>query len=115
MNYDGNRSYTPRPMVKGSWKCAECGKEITELPFEPRPDSLDSLKCRDCFKSSRPERGQGGGRFHSDRGERKTYSGNWTCAECGTSITELPFMPDPSRVGALKCRDCHRKTLPDRY
>ncbi len=39
-------------------------------------------------------------------GARKMYQGNWTCAKCGASITELPFEPDNSRP--LYCRDCHR-------
>jgi len=25
-------------MFHGHWTCADCGKEITELPFEPSPD-----------------------------------------------------------------------------
>ena len=40
---------------------------------------------------------------------RKMYQGNWTCAKCGGAITELPFDPDPSRLGQLKCRNCHRE------
>jgi Fe-S oxidoreductase len=41
--------------------------------------------------------------------EKKTYTGNWKCGKCGAAITSLPFDPDPSRLGSLKCRDCHRK------
>ncbi|PIR89043.1 MAG: hypothetical protein COU07_03045 [Candidatus Harrisonbacteria bacterium CG10_big_fil_rev_8_21_14_0_10_40_38] len=40
----------PRQMFKGSWKCANCGKDITELPFEPDPARLNSLLCRDCHR-----------------------------------------------------------------
>ncbi len=47
--------------------------------------------------------------------ERKMHTGNWSCASCGGSITELPFEPDPSRVDQLKCRDCHRQSRQDRY
>ena len=41
----------PRHMVHGSWICADCGKEITELPFEPtagRP-----VYCKECWAKRR--------------------------------------------------------------
>jgi len=44
----------PRPMIKGNWNCSECGKEITELPFEPSPDR--PVYCRDCWAKKRQER-----------------------------------------------------------
>ncbi len=47
-------------------------------------------------------------------GERTMHKGNWTCADCGASITELPFKPNPERENELKCRDCHRKSAPKR-
>lgn len=51
----------------------------------------------------------------SDGGfERKMFQGDWKCAECGKEIKELPFEPDPNRLGELKCRDCHRKSRPQR-
>lgn len=40
---------------------------------------------------------------------RQMFQGNWKCSQCGADITELPFEPDPSRVGQLQCRDCHRQ------
>jgi len=43
-----------RPMVEGSWTCADCGKEITKLPFEPRDDR--PVRCSDCHRASRPPR-----------------------------------------------------------
>jgi CxxC-x17-CxxC domain-containing protein len=85
-----------RQMFQGNWTCANCGKDITELPFEPR--STDNLMCRDCHRESRPKR---------DRGERKMYEGNWTCADCGGAITSLPF--EPRETNNLKCRDCFKK------
>jgi len=45
-------------------------------------------------------------------GQRQMYQGNWTCSECGTAITELPFEPDGDRP--IFCRDCHRKKRPSR-
>jgi CxxC-x17-CxxC domain-containing protein len=45
----GNRG--ERQMFEGSWTCADCGKEITKMPFEPKGDR--PIKCLDCFRSSR--------------------------------------------------------------
>lgn len=48
--------------------------------------------------------------------QRKMYQGNWTCADCGCEIKELPFEPDGER--SIYCRDCHRKqrqSQPRRY
>ncbi len=46
--------------------------------------------------------------------QRPMFKGNWSCAKCGGAITELPFDPDPSRLGQLKCRECHRAERGDR-
>jgi CxxC-x17-CxxC domain-containing protein len=46
--------FKPREMVKGNWKCADCGAEITELPFEPAADR--PIYCRDCWAKRRAER-----------------------------------------------------------
>lgn len=41
-------------------------------------------------------------------GERKMFSGDWQCAGCGSSITQLPFQPrDTSN---LKCIDCFKQS-----
>lgn len=56
--------------------------------------------------------GQGGG--YGASAPRQMFTGNWTCGTCGGAITELPFEPDPSRLGTLKCRDCHKKSRQDR-
>lgn len=53
-NDDRRGNFPPRQMVQGNWKCSECGKEITELPFEPAPDR--PIFCRDCWKAKRDER-----------------------------------------------------------
>ena len=39
---------------------------------------------------------------------RQMHQGNWSCSQCGGSITELPFQPDQERIGQLLCRDCHK-------
>jgi len=46
----------PRKMYHGHWKCADCGKEITELPFEPSPDR--PVYCQECWAKRRAERGK---------------------------------------------------------
>ena len=43
---------SPRKMFEGNWKCVKCGKEITELPFEPTRD----VYCRDCYSDKRKQR-----------------------------------------------------------
>ncbi|MFA6322125.1 MAG: CxxC-x17-CxxC domain-containing protein [Candidatus Buchananbacteria bacterium] len=48
----------------------------------------------------------------NDFGQRPMVKGNWTCSECGASITELPFEPDGDRP--IFCRDCHRKRKQNR-
>lgn len=40
-------------------KCRDCGVPITQLPFDPDPSRLDSIRCQDCmrkFRESRPRR-----------------------------------------------------------
>jgi len=59
MAYDQNQGGFQRRMYQGNWKCSKCNADITELPFEPHPDRVDQLFCRDCY---RPKR-----RFDSDR------------------------------------------------
>lgn len=41
-------------------------------------------------------------------GERKMFSGEWQCATCGGSITQLPF--EPRNTENLKCIDCFKKS-----
>lgn len=48
------RDFGDRQMFQGDWKCADCGKEIKELPFEPSADR--PIYCRDCHAKRRPPR-----------------------------------------------------------
>ncbi|MFH1036686.1 MAG: CxxC-x17-CxxC domain-containing protein [Patescibacteria group bacterium] len=48
-----NRNFPPREMVKGDWKCSECGCAITELPFQPAPDR--PIYCRECWSKKRSQ------------------------------------------------------------
>ncbi|MEK7503876.1 MAG: CxxC-x17-CxxC domain-containing protein [Patescibacteria group bacterium] len=41
-------------MVKGNWKCSDCGTEIAELPFQPSGDR--PIYCRDCHSKRRTQR-----------------------------------------------------------
>jgi len=51
---DPEKGFAPREAVKGNWKCADCGTEITELPFQPAPDR--PIYCRDCWSKRRQQR-----------------------------------------------------------
>ena len=46
--------FPPRQMIQGKWNCADCGQEITELPFEPSPDR--PIYCRECWAKRRDEK-----------------------------------------------------------
>jgi hypothetical protein len=71
MNNDFRRDdRAPRQMFQGDWKCAECNAAITELPFEPDPSRVDTLKCRECHKKSMPRRSFGGGNRNFGGGDR---------------------------------------------
>ncbi len=58
----GGGGFSPRPMIDVSsmgLKCASCGVDITELPFQPSPDR--PVYCRDCNRNRRKSFGGGGG------------------------------------------------------
>ena len=58
-------------------------------PAPPPPDDLD-------------------GAVPATPGERKMFTGDWSCAGCGGAITQLPFQPrDTSN---LKCLDCFKQS-----
>lgn len=50
-NNKSRGDFPPRKMHQGDWKCSECGKEITELPFEPAADR--PIYCRECWREKR--------------------------------------------------------------
>jgi len=45
-------------------------------------------------------------------GSRPMFKGNWTCSNCGDSITELPFQPKDD--SSVLCRKCHAEKRGDR-
>jgi len=65
MAYDENRGGFQRRMYQGNWKCSKCNTDITELPFEPDPNKLDQLLCRDCFREKRQSFGGPRRPFHN--------------------------------------------------
>ncbi|PIR93379.1 hypothetical protein COT99_00940 [Candidatus Falkowbacteria bacterium CG10_big_fil_rev_8_21_14_0_10_43_10] len=46
-----SRSFGERKMYRGNWSCSSCGNSITELPFEPKDESM--LLCKDCYRSQK--------------------------------------------------------------
>lgn len=44
--------------------------------------------------------------------DRPKVKGDWKCAGCGTSVTELPFEPTPGRD--VFCGDCWKKNRDNR-
>jgi len=40
----------PRQMHQGNWKCSGCGKEISELPFDPGDREV---QCKECYMASK--------------------------------------------------------------
>jgi len=103
--------YAQRQMFKGNWTCSKCGAAITELPFEPNPERLDQLLCKNCHREKR----NSGERNFQSRGDRPRFEGNWTCSKCGKEITSLPFEPDPARVNQLFCYDCNKERRSRRF
>ncbi|MBU1132437.1 hypothetical protein KKC32_04300 [Patescibacteria group bacterium] len=96
---DNQNSFGPRKMFQGNWTCSECGAVITELPFEP--NDSQPIFCRECHSQRRKaSRGTSFGQ------PRQLHQGNWTCSECGATISELPF--EPNGTQPIFCRDCHR-------
>ncbi|MFH1451119.1 MAG: CxxC-x17-CxxC domain-containing protein [bacterium] len=49
-----NRSFAPSQKFQGNWKCADCGAEITELPFQPSPDR--PVRCHECHMKQRSQK-----------------------------------------------------------
>ncbi len=104
MAFNDNYGRSPRPMVQGNWTCAECGTEITELPFEPSAGK--PIHCKECWSKKRNQSRGGGGR-RNDFAPRRMVQGNWECSSCGKEITELPF--EPREGNPIYCRDCWLK------
>lgn len=61
-NQDGSASPSQggfqKPMYDVDEVCAQCGTQITKLPFPPNPARKNELKCVDCYRQSRPARRQ---------------------------------------------------------
>jgi CxxC-x17-CxxC domain-containing protein len=120
-------------MHQGNWKCSSCGGAITELPFIPRSEA--GLTCRTCYAKQKggsaapapsmpvatevpdipfdaqpaagPQMDDGFDAVPA-AGEKPRVSGDWQCANCGGSITSLPF--SPRDTSNLKCLDCFKRS-----
>ncbi len=42
-----------RKKFQVNWKCSKCNEDITSLPFEPDPERLNQLLCKDCHREKR--------------------------------------------------------------
>jgi len=51
----------PRPQLRDvsslNIKCCDCGAAITELPFDPDPSRLNTLRCRNCMQNVKRNHG----------------------------------------------------------
>jgi CxxC-x17-CxxC domain-containing protein len=92
--------------------CSDCGKEC-EVPFKPKEGR--PVKCNDCFKKGRPNKGFGGGnrggynsgsRGGGNFNNRQRKDFDVVCSECGKKTT-VPFKPTQGKP--VKCRDCFRR------
>ena len=57
--FGGYNRPAPRPMIDVTAlniTCADCGAPVTQLPFQPDPNRLNTIRCRDCLRKSRPPR-----------------------------------------------------------
>jgi CxxC-x17-CxxC domain-containing protein len=89
--------------------CSDCGAQC-EVPFKPTEGK--PVRCKDCFRKSRPERSFGGGRsFGGNRGfgggqrfDRPREMHKATCADCGKQC-EVPFKPTEGKP--VLCKECY--------
>lgn len=49
----GFKNHFPKRVFEGNWKCADCGKEITQLPFKPSGDR--PVYCKECWEKRKAE------------------------------------------------------------
>ena len=93
-NSSGAPAFSDKPMFEGDWQCSECGKAITQLPFQPGEDQV--VSCKECYIKKRNAR----------RFDRPMVEGSWQCSDCGKEITQLPFRPGEGKP--IFCRDCYQ-------
>ena len=85
--------------------CVDCGSEC-EVPFKPTEGK--PVRCKDCYRNSRPSRPQGrfsNNRRFDNRGPREMHKA--TCADCGSEC-EVPFKPTEGKP--VRCMSCYRKS-----
>ena len=119
-NEENSDSFGEREMHKTT--CSDCGKEC-EVPFKPTEGK--PVRCKDCFRKSRPPRNNGGrfggGRFgnnrrfgNSNRGfnDRPREMHKTTCSDCGKEC-EVPFKPTKGKP--VFCQDCFKKNKKEEF
>lgn len=96
-------NFSDRQMFDVDLDCAKCSTHISQLPFQPSGDR--PVYCSECNREFRNSRrpSSGGGNFQ-DRGPRKMFDVDISCADCGTHISQLPFLPKGS--SPVYCKDC---------
>lgn len=73
--------------TKAEIKCADCGKELAEIPFP--------IYCKECWAKRKA------------KGQDRMFQGSWKCAKCRAKITALPFQPTEGRL--VYCNTCWEK------
>jgi CxxC-x17-CxxC domain-containing protein len=48
---DQRNQWAPRQWFTGEWTCSDCGAKIDRLPFNPDPNRLNTLLCKDCHRA----------------------------------------------------------------
>jgi CxxC-x17-CxxC domain-containing protein len=88
--------------------CSDCGAKC-EVPFKPTEGK--PIRCRDCFKKSRPFNRNGGGNRRFGGGnrfnDRPREMHKAVCSECKQQC-EVPFKPTEGK--SVLCKDCYRKS-----
>jgi CxxC-x17-CxxC domain-containing protein len=54
MSFDNNQGggrFQPKKLYDVDAACSKCGAKIDKLPFEPDPQRLSQLLCRDCHRA----------------------------------------------------------------
>ncbi len=84
--------------------CSDCGKEC-EVPFKPTEGK--PVRCQECFRKNRPQRGFGNRRFDNRRFDRRPREMHKAiCAKCKKKC-EVPFKPTEGKP--VFCKECFEK------
>ncbi len=81
-----------------------------ELKRVIREKILESYRNGAQTPSPAPRKPSNGRSERTPRAKRKPqqFAGHWSCANCGTAITLLPFEPKGSTAKSLLCAACYK-------